>query len=592
MPTNIEENIQARLCGVVEHEWTVGRSNFSHDYSNFEAAIDLFENERVEREYDWMSDIPLPEFAAQMLTQSSLDVAQYFQTRDFVETYVQDASDEALLAADAAEECINRTLNQRHIHYYQKFVRAKTMNNIGGSAIAKCWWNKQLGRFNFEVIDPRNVTMDKKYCYSLQDKDWIIIRGNKTVEDLKNMGKRYGYFNLDKLEEAHATGQTEAKTETTDRDEEIAPQVTNTPTPKDWDIYERYGKFWYLNGEPGIDQWNKPLPNARYEECVMTVAKNKSTKVLIGFHLQPYKCCRGERYRPLIRGLCYIHPTRDSGIGDGHYSRPLAIAINDTFNMSNDRVRLATMPTLKGNKHTTEDTDSIYFEPGHMMELNTTDDVEEIKIEDNINGALTQLGILTQKMQQLTAIQPPQMGGSAEGGQTATEVANVERNANTRTNYKSVTWEYTFLNELYWIIQQMTWQFATEEVGYKLMGDKAYEFNPNFDFFYKPLSQTIETEFSRNNKIRHLTNMMQMVASSPHPDMPIIFNYILSKIMILMGDEWENIADKFLGEDVPLIPQETGTAPAGQPTGAGPSNQIGIPQSGQEIEARQGALVA
>lgn len=588
---DIEETIQERLCQTVDKEWTVGESNFKYDYDDFEAAIDLFENERVERDYDWMSDIPLPEFAAQMLTQSSLDVAQYFQTRDFVETYIQDPSDEALLAADAAEECINRTLNQKHINYFQKFVRAKTMSNIGGRAITKCWWNKTLQRFNFEVIDPRNVTMDKKYCYSLQEKDWITIRCAKNIEELRGMKGRYGYFNLDKLEKVESMGQTESKQKTTDRDEEIQPQIPETSTPKDWDIYERYGKFWYLDKGPGIGIDGKKLDGAKYEECVITIAKYKSHKVLIGFHLQPYKCSLGRRYRPLIRGLCYIHPTRDNGVGDGKYARPLSIALNDTFNMSNDRVRLATMPTLKGNKHVTEDTDSIYFEPGHVMELNTIDDIDEIRIEDNINGALTQMGILTQKMQQITSIFPPQMGGEAAGTQTATEIANVERNSNTRTNYKNMTWEYTFLNELYWMILQMTWQFATQETGFNLMGDKAYEFNPNFDFFYKPLSQTIETEFSKNNKIRHLTNMMQMVASSQHPDMPTIFNYILGKIMILMGDEWENIADKFLGEDVPLAPQPEGPAPAGLPPGIGPSNQQGIPQTGMEIATRQGAQV-
>ena len=83
------EGIESHLAKiVVDSEYQTARTNQSQDKTDFESYIDMFDAERTEREYDWMSDIFLPEFPTQMLTQSAIDVSQYFQTRDFVEVYI------------------------------------------------------------------------------------------------------------------------------------------------------------------------------------------------------------------------------------------------------------------------------------------------------------------------------------------------------------------------------------------------------------------------------------------------------------------------------------------------------------------------
>lgn len=574
------------ISDLYDNQYLTERTNAQPFYDDFEAAIDLFENERVEKDYDWMSDIPLPEFAAQMLTQTSIDVSQYFQTRDFVETYIQDPSDEALLAADAAEECLNRTLNRRDLYHYQKFVRAKTMNNIGGQAIAHCWWGTSpdgRGGFGYEILDPRNVTMSNEYAYSLQQKKWVTIRLEKDLPTMKAESEQFGFFNLELLEELHTSGETEAKADTRDRDEGYkAPPKTKFKGP--FDIIVRFGKYYVMpDGTPGLDEFGDVKSGAELREMVIGFAVAGGRKTLVMFHEQPYQDPFGNPFRPVIRGLCYIHPTRDQGFGDGHYARPLQIALNDTFNLSNDRVRLATLPTLKGKKYVTEDTDSIFFQPQHVMEVTDKDDIEEFKIQDNIQGAMVQLGILTNKMQQMTSVYPPTMGAT-EQSETATAIATGERRTNQRTNYKSLTFEYTFLNELYWMILNMTAQFASEEDAEMLMGDKMYEFNPTLDFFYKPLSQSIETDQSKNAKVQHWTQILGYVANMQHPQAPLIFNYILSKVVVLMGDEFENIMDSLLNPDEPMVPGET---PEGTGAISGQSNERGLAISQDEAVARQ-----
>lgn len=577
---------------VVDNEYKTAMSRFNADIVNFERYIDLFDAERTEKEYDWMSDIFIPEFPSHMLTQSSIDVDQYFKTRDFVDVYVEDSGPDALLAADATRELLNRTLNIRRIHFYPKFVRARLMNNISGVVWAKAWWDTKHGHFDFEILDPRNVFTDKSYEYTAQDKKWVIIRSERTLQELKDEQKNNAYFNLDVVEEALHPPAGPSETAQDVREEgqsESEPFRNKIDEP--FDKIERYGKFWFDGSDPGIDQDGNVKKDAKLKEGILTFVKSGTTSILIGFRQQPYKDATGERYRPIIRGVCYIHPTRDGGVGDGKYASELQVALNDTFNLSNDRVKLSTMPTFRAKRYSVEDNETLYFEPGHPMEVEDPSDIEEFRIQDNIQGALAQMGILTDKMNQTTNVWPTTMGGiPAEASTTATAIAGGEARTNQRTNYKSMTFEYMFLTELFWMIQQMTWQYAKPKEGLKLMGEKVFFFDPTFDYVYKPLSQSIETEYSKGVKIRNWQGILDIVARIQHPEATRIFNYVFQKIVDLMGDEYTGV---MLDESVPINAEGgQGQSPAGaMPTvpGGSPSNQSGVPMGDIQSVTREAA---
>ncbi len=621
---------------VVDGEYTVSKANQDGDRNDFESYIDLLSSERDAKDYDWMSDIRIPEFASHVLTQSSLDVAQYFTTRDFVEVYLEDEGDEALMKAEASKECLNRTLNRRDLYHYQKFVRGKTINNLVGKVYLKCWWEQDieevfmgreiieeeldvdvLGRpllsdeqvpatrevegeelfdevvmkdqFQYDIYDERNVFTDNTYTYSIQDKQFVIFRDEVTLNDLEIDKAANGYFNLDKIDEQkEPDGYTETASETYNKDDNFNPVTSSIP--KKFDRLERYGKFWTVfdndgNAKPGIDEEGKRKENSHFVEVIATIIVNGSTRTLIGYKMTPYIDAMGFPYRPVIRGLCYIHPTEDGGIGDGEYTRELQIAIDDTFNISQDRVMLATLPTLKVNKNSLIDNSSLYFEPGHHMEVEQNDDINEFMISDNIVGALNQIGMLTTKMQQVDAIQPPSMGQTPSvASTTATAASLADQGTDTRTNYKSLSFENTALTELYWMILQMTWQFAKPETGFKLMGEKVYNFDPSKEYFYKPLSQSIETEYSKANKRREWATILGYVVQLQHPDAPKLINTVLGEITKLMGDEFVNFRNMALNEQIPI--QQTGGEQPGASANLQASNQNGLPMSGAETNVR------
>ena len=626
------ENVDKHIARYVSQvEYMTARQNRSKRKDEFEAYLNMFDAIRSEKDYDWQSDIFVPEFPVHMLTQSALDVSQYFMTRDFVEVYIQDPSPEAKAAAEATKECLNRTLNRRDLYHYPKFVRSKLLNHLLGEVWIYCWWEKKRERqqtgervdnipldvdvngqpmvselqipatkpervpvyedvtvqdqFNYEVLDPRNVFTDSGYAYSAQHKRFIIIRAERTLEELKTEEVAFGYFNLEQLEEVRPADKTDAKRETYEESNEDS-EVSNLPGGQPFEILRRFGKYWFSpDGDPGISEDGKKVEGATLHEGVITVAQNGSQSWLIGFSRLPHRDAYGNVFRPIIRGLCYIHPTKDGGVGDGKYARELQVGINDTFNLSNDRTRLATMPTLKGRKYVTEETDSIYFEPGHVMEMeNPNEDLVEFQIQDNIQGAMQQLGFLSTKLQETDAVYPTTMGQlPAEASTTATAVAEAGTKSSTRSQYKSITFEYTFLTELYWMILQMTYAYADPETGHQLMGDKVFDFNPNLDFYYKPVSQAIETDISKNSKITRWTNILGQIVNVQHPDAPKIFNFVFLEIVKLMGDEYENVMGSLLDPTKAMMPaQTTGGAP-----GPSVSNQYRIPQSGGEQQARE-----
>lgn len=622
---------------VVDNEYTTAQSNNQDMAESFQSFVDLLDAKRQDKDYDWMSDVRLPQFASIMLTQSSIDVSQYFMTRDFVECYIQDGSAQAKASADASKELINRTLNQRHLNHYLKFVRAKQIAHLNGCVYLVCWWEKvynkatveitpqesaELGgidmenleaeietctvdRFNYEVMDPRNVFASPEFTYGAQEKEWIIIRSQRTLQQIKDIAESEGYFNLDLLEGGGVLASDTDTAKDTDNIDGVYSSP-DTDMSRSFDVLKRYGRFWAIvkdreptlgvpvEIEPGIGEDGKPLEKAELIECIITFAVAGGNSILIGFHPTPYYDASGNAFKPIIRGQCYPHPVSDGGFGDGKHGRELQGAIDDTFNMTNDRTRLATIPVFKVRKYANEDNYTIFMEPGHKIELDDpVNDMQELVIRDNIEGGLRQLGMLVEGLQTLTSVFPTTMGSlPADSSTTATAIAGADQRSNQRSNFKSKTFEFTALTELYWMINHMTFAFAEKETGMKLMGDKVQNFDPRLDYFYKPLSQSIESDQSKQQKMQRWIQTLGFISNIQDPRVVQLFFTIIGEIAKLMGDEEAAVVGNALSAGQGQAPTPGGLGgPAQQPSMTQPmiamSNQNGVPQSTQEMHTRE-----
>jgi hypothetical protein len=631
-----------RLAEIVFQEYLTAKTNGDYDMGDFEANLDCLDGKRTEKEYEWMSDISTHDYAAIVYTEASGWANQMFQSRDFVDPILEGDRPEDAKKCQAAKKVINKTLNNREIFHYQKYMRARTLNATASAVHALCWWEKDVEEidhgtrnisypmyldengqqtdqqtnvvrmgskkvnvkqkiirkdyFNYDIIDPRNIFYSNNYCYTLQDKDWVIIRSEESYETLKSKQKENGYFNLDQLKELNTPTETDTSSETYNKDDQ--QQKSPKPVLKYFDKLMRFGKSWAVvtdkdsEGYPkkitsGYDELGDLKDGAELVETITEIAYSGSSKVLIRFQPQFCRTKTGRPYRPLLRGLCYIHPVKDVGVNDGKYLRQLQVAVDDTINMSNDRVQLATMPTMIGKRYVMEDNDTVKFQPEHTILVDDpATDLVEVKIRDNIQGALQQVSLLMNKMNQLPAVWATTMGGLPDkASTTATAVAGGESRTNLRQNYKSLTWENTYDLDFYWMMLQMTWQFAEPETAQLLMGDDAQYFDPDPLFNYLPVSSNIEMEQNKAKKIQNWDQFIGRASGMAKvvPEVIPLIAHAFGRICDLQGDEIRTVAPR-IERLAKARPQEEGKGFEATKDASAPptSNQNGLEMSQQE----------
>jgi hypothetical protein len=334
-------------------------------------------------------------------------------------------------------------------------------------------------------------------------------------------------------------------------------------------------------------------------EAIVTVFCYNNIKVPIRFQATPFIDMIGRPYKPILRGLCYIHPTRDQGLSDGKYSKDLQSALNDTINISNDRVMLATLPVMKVKRYSMEENDQIYIEPEHNIPLDNIEDLQELKITDNIQGAMSQAQLFISGMQKVTSIYPTTMGETGPASTTATAVAGAESRTNLRANYKSLTFENTFLVDLYWMILQMTARFAEAETLLLLLSPtEAQYFDPGRDYCYIPVSSNIEVESGKISKMKVIDQVLGRVVNMQNPKTPMLVNKLIEKFLDLLGADYADIKSALLDEGpvgqaaaTNQLPTPPSGGPGQQPAGLEPqpvSNQNQQPISSPEAMVRGG----
>lgn len=610
------------VISIFEHELSVSKSNNQFISSVYEEGLACIDGQRTRQKYEWQSDVNIPEFFSSFITELSMVSSQYFQTRDFVEIYLEGDKQEDKFKCEAAKRLINKILNRRELYHYIKLLRASGIRQLAGVVYLLCWWEQEIIRipetetvpsiivsedmsspptisynpqtvyrekivkdwFNYDVIDPRNVFVSPEYTYSIQDKLYVIIRHEKTVDSLIADAERCNYFNIDKIQKLVPQVETDTARESYNREQNyIFPHKT---VSKLIDVYERFGKFWAIvkerddYGNPtkisiGVDSMGNPLPGAELVETVITVAKVGGQFILIRFDPQMNIDSRGRPYRPIIRGVYYIHPSRSEGITDTPHAINLQEAVNDTINISNDRVILATFPALKIRKYAIDNLDEIHIAPDHPIPLeDPSNDLQELKISDNIQGAMIQTNLLINQLHQLRAIFPTTMGniGTLKSSMTATAVAGAEQRTDMRQSYKAMCFEYTFLCDLYWMILQMAHQYMHPITMQEILGDLVPYFDPDADYTYKPVTSAVELEQSKNIKIKNYMTLLQTIVNLKHPGVVSLVNYIIVEIMKLMGAEYSVLKDFLLSPQTPLQTKGSAPAPKTEPT----SNQYGF----------------
>lgn len=648
IPMPMQETVTSHLTD----EFSVAQRNMDKFHKDFEDYYNLLHCVRTNKGEEWESDIALPEFTARILTQLGNFVSQYFSSRDFVEPDIDSDDPRDVAEAKAGKTLLNYILNRKDLYYYPKIVRTITTAFMSGFAVIKGWYEQEIepiiagyeykseperdeyGEYlaedgtvfgdpytqkpkmrqweepiyshkvlrdtpNFDVYPIQNVYFDLKYAYSLQDKEYVIFETEMTLDELRADAPRCGYFNLEMLEGLEESSE-EAGQDTYAKDDGVEdPAKRVSPV---FMVYERWGKYPVLvkerdeNGkpvkyEPGFDKYGDFHKDAENLECIVSYVKRKNGDGgarLIRFQVSPHK------KRPMVRFLCYIDPIKDAGFGDGEMGKELQLAVNDNFNLMNYRTKLATTPAFKAKRFSGID-EKIKISPEKPIFVENLDDLIEFQIRDNIQGGLANHGMLTQNMDYVMATSPQTMGHSPERGETATQASIIAERANIRIGMKSMNLEFVGFTELYDMILALCDDFMLPETLEKILGKLAPAYNPEREDRYKPVSQALETEASKQFKIRMYDQLLGRIVQMQNPKTPMVVNYIMGQIIELMGSNFKHFK-RFMFEEDPasvmlyqIAAGGGGQAPTpNPPPGAmAPQNQTGLPQSNPEQQIRQ-----
>jgi len=285
----------------------------------------------------------------------------------------------------------------------------------------------------------------------------------------------------------------------------------------------------------------------------------------------------------------------------------------------NYRTKLSITPGFKA-KRFAGIPDNVRVTPEKAIMVENMEDLEEFKIEDNIQGGLHHQNLLSSRMDFAMATHPQIMGVSPEPRETATQATLIDDRASTRLSMKSTNLEFIGFTEFYDMLLTMVNDFMLPPTLENILGRHVQHYNPNRQDKFKPVSQALDSEESKQFKIKMWDQVLGRVAAIPNPKTPAVVNYIIGQVLELMGGDFKHFK-RFMFEEDPrslmLYQLVTGSANPpiagpGQPgTGAGPpkpgqakrqnpprsgspSNQYGFPQSPREqatrasISARRG----
>ncbi len=643
------DEIQQHVVGWADREFAVARRNMQPFHDAFQEYDDMIHCRR-DKKNDYEPDIFLPEFVSRLLAQIGNFVSQYFGSRDFVEVRVNSDDPKDVAEGKASKKLLNVILGKREAHYFQKLCRLLMFVNPGGFGIIKGGYEQEIVKElvgyeevadyatddageilaedgnpytdpysqipaktvsqkpvykdkvvrdtpTFDVYPIQNVWYDQKYAYTLKDKGYVWFESDSTLDDLKKQKDGMGYFNLHRLEDpdqlpdANEQNKPHSKKGTAEE-----PPVKVSPNYK---IMERWGLYHMIETDkgfvPGIDEQGNIKKDAVAVEGIMTfVAEGTEYKMkeMIRFQKSPHT------ERPMARFLCYVDAVKDSGIGDGETSKELQIAANDTFNLNAYRTELATKMAFKAKRWSGID-ENIKLRPDKAIMLENPEDLVEFKVQDDIQGGMYQLNTLASRMDDVMGAGANSRGMPSERRETATVGAIMSQKADIRMNLKTSTLEWIGFAEFYDMLLTLCNDFMLPETLVELIGQDAYAYNPNREDKFEPVSQALETEESKQYKLKVYEQLLGRLVAIPNPKTPQVLNYIIGAMLELLGGDFKHFKRFMFNEDPTanaLYQLATGAGAGGggasggapnSPGGeGGPQNQFGLPQGGMEQAVR------
>ena len=615
------------LCELVLSEWEKGRSYVSDLDDLYETLYKMLRGERPEKNYDWQSNLVINK-----VFQVVWSAIPYITQKVFGAVPLMGVKSVDKRGASQRENILEywHHLQPGSDSPYTPFFLILVMWTLramlNGVGILKKTWHQKLKTTTKEIQQTIPMKMDeagnvlesephtKKVSVSVPVEDWPynVIVNNKDIVfdwllqptqsirqgrfithrsmlDLDSLkSSKINYINLDQIETTINTTNSTLR-----QDHAGLKDMDGQGEPPDSDIYteietyERQGKLpVYKDG----GEWKLDLDHAndktKMKEMVITVAKMSGTDdhkdVLLRFEPNPY----GEK--GYIDIHLYFDAERWNSMGLAEPIMDMQTGINDNINAMFDEIWQNLMPPVVVNKFALWDWDTMQYAPQQRW-LVGGNPAESIywKEPSNITRDAWQKHNLLDSEIQLSAVTNA-MHGAAKEKTATTNVMNAQMTQG-KLDFLVKMVETTGLIPSAQMDVRFAKKFAHRLTFATILGEPFRYSEWEEIYKYQPAASSVKLEHQKQAEIQEDIQLIQILASVPNPNTPMMLNHFLANIM---RNRNEPKLANMLDEEYFEPQSDTGELQMMKKrmAGATPQNEQGLPMSGQEKGVRGGTF--
>ena len=458
--------------------------------------------------------------------------------------------------------------------------------------------HKQTFRFSYPVEDwPYNEVINNKDIMF----DWLLAPGDsirkgrfithRSVVDMNKLQTSpINYFNLDMIDVSLTSSDTSEEFDHNDnRNIDDLQSRPKSDIYTEFEIFERQGVFpvrkkksdghWVLVTDKD-EAYN--TDKVIFQEMVATVAKGRGEKtnnVLIRFEKNPYE------EKTYIDLHIYLDSERWQSMGMVEPIKDLQTAINDNINAMFDEIWQNLMPPVIVDKYRLWDWDTMQYAPQQRWlvagDPNTA--VHFPKPSNITRDAWQKHALLDQELQQMSVTNS--MQGLGREKTATTNVMNAQLTAG-KLDFIVKMVETTALIPSAQMDVRFAKKFAHPLTFRAILG-KPFNYGLWEEIYkYVPAASSVKLEHQKEIETQQDMQLIATVANIPNPNTPKVINLLMKNIFKNRGkyEEAELLAEDYFepqSDAGELQMMNRGISPGA------PSNERGIPMSGQERGVRQ-----
>lgn len=547
---------QDKVCEQVFDEWDKGKQFVDDLNDMYDDIYRMLRGERVEKGYDWQSNLTLRKAFQVVWTAISYISQKVWGANPIIGVNGFNSKGcwqrERLLEVWMAEDKYFLTLVLgllrlllNGIVFIKKGWRQNLRNVKTGKMTMPVWtsggeiayqseteirWTEPIeDRPDDTILNNKDVVVDWMLKPGQDVREGRFILHREVLDIASLYASKINYMNLENIELGNLQGTEEAGDHGRSRQKDGQDNPPESEMYAETEIFERQG-LWPVkvkkNGEiiPIFDKEEIYKEDTEWRFMWAAVA-NRRAPVLIRWEENGY----GEMN--ILAAHLYYDPERWHSMGIVEPAKDVFTAQDDNLNAMFDEIWKNIMPPVMMNKYAVQDWDTIKWAPSQvwLMQGNPNDSVMIPRGTEITRDAWQKHALLEQEHRIITSVTPPIQGMGKE--QTATQGVLSAQFSTGKLDFIIKIIEQTWLIPSCEMTMRFAQKFAHPLTFISILGEY-FRFDKFQDEYkFKPAASSVKLPEQKEVEVQQDIQLMQLIGSYNNPNTPKIMNYLLANIL-------------------------------------------------------------